>query len=85
MKKKGFDAVIHEDMSARAQILHREYNNKLYKLLEAFYEKTECPMLLNTSFNVMGEPIVCTPEDAIRTYLNSGLDALVIGNNLIKK
>lgn len=43
------------------------------------------PMLLNTSFNVMGEPIVCTPEDAIRTYLNSGLDALVIGNNLIKK
>lgn len=59
--------------------------NKLYKLLEAFYEKTECPMLLNTSFNVMGEPIVCTPEDAIRTYLNSGLDALVIGNNLIKK
>ena len=80
MKKKGF-----EDMSARTQILHREYNNKLYKLLEAFYEKTECPMLLNTSFNVMGEPIVCTPEDAIRTYLNSGLDALVIGNNLIKK
>lgn len=72
-------------MSARTQILHREYNNKLYKLLEAFYEKTECPMLLNTSFNVMGEPIVCTPEDAIRTYLNSGLDALVIGNNLIKK
>lgn len=85
MKKKGFDAVTHEDMSARTQILHREYNNKLYKLLEAFYEKTECPMLLNTSFNVMGEPIVCTPEDAIRTYLNSGLDALVIGNNLIKK
>ena len=59
--------------------------DKLYKLLEVFYEKTECPMLLNTSFNVMGEPIVCTPEDAIRTYLNSGLDALVIGNNLIKK
>ena len=72
-------------MSARAQILHRTYNEKLYALLEAFKEKTGCPMLLNTSFNVMGEPIVCNPEDAIKTFLNSGLDVLVIGNNLIIK
>ena len=85
MNQKGFDAVTHEDMSARAQILHKEYNEKLYALLEVFYKKTGCPMLLNTSFNVMGEPIVCTPEDAISTYMNSGLDAIVIGNNLIKK
>lgn len=85
MKQKGFDAITHEDMSARAQILHRNYNEKLYILLEAFRKKTGCPMLLNTSFNVMGEPIVCTPEDAIRTFMNSGLDALVIGNNLIMK
>lgn len=85
MKQRGFDAITHEDMSARAQILHRNYNEKLYSLLEAFNEKTGCPMLLNTSFNVMGEPIVCTPEDAIRTFRNSGLDALVIDNNLIMK
>jgi carbamoyltransferase len=85
MKQRGFDAITHEDMSARAQILHRNYNEELYSLLEAFYEKTGCPMLLNTSFNVMGEPIVCSPEDAIRTFINSGLDALVIGNNLIMK
>ena len=85
MKQKGFDAITHEDMSARAQILHKDYNEKLYALLEAFHEKTDCPMLLNTSFNVMGEPIVCTPENAIGTYLNSGLDALVMGNNLILK
>ena len=85
MKQRGFDAITHEDMSARAQILHRNYNEKLYILLEAFKKKTGCPLLLNTSFNVMGEPIVCTPEDAIRTFQNSGLDALVIGNNLIMK
>ena len=85
MKQRGFDAITHEDKSARAQILHRNYNEELYSLLEAFYEKTGCPMLLNTSFNVMGEPIVCSPEDAIRTFINSGLDALVIGNNLIMK
>lgn len=85
MRQRGFDAITHEDMSARAQILHRNYNEKLYALLEAFNGKTGCPMLLNTSFNVMGEPIVCTPEDAIRTFINSGLDALVIGNNLIMK
>ena len=85
MRQRGFDAITHKDMSARAQILHRNYNEKLYALLEAFKEKTGCPMLLNTSFNVMGEPIVCTPEDAIRTFKNSGLDALVIGNNLIMK
>lgn len=85
MKQKGFNAITHEDMSARAQILNRSYNEKLYALVEAFHKKTGCPMLLNTSFNVMGEPIVCTPEDAIKTFLNSGLDALAIGNNLIKK
>lgn len=85
MKKKGFDAVTHEDMSSRAQILRKEYNEIFYSLLESFYEKTRCPMLLNTSFNIMGEPIVCTPEDAIQTYLNSGLDALIMGNNLIMK
>ena len=85
MRQRGFDAITHEDMSARAQILHRTYNEKLYALLEAFKEKTGCPMLLNTSFNVMGEPIVCNPEDAIKTFLNSGLDVLVIGNNLIIK
>lgn len=85
MRQMGFDAITHEDMSARAQILHRNYNEKLYALLEAFKEKSGCPMLLNTSFNIMGEPIVCTPEDAIRTFTSSGLDALVLGNNLIKK
>ena len=85
MRQRVFYAITHEDMSARAQILHRTYNEKLYALLEAFKEKTGCPMLLNTSFNVMGEPIVCNPEDAIKTFLNSGLDVLVIGNNLIMK
>lgn len=85
MKKDGFEAITHRDMSARAQILYKEYNEKLYSLIEEFCSLTGCPMLLNTSFNVMGEPIVCTPQDAINTFLNSGLDALVLGNNLILK
>lgn len=85
MKRNGYDAVTHRDMSVRAQILHREYNEKLYSLIDEFFKLTGCPMLLNTSFNVMGEPIVCSPEDAIKTFLNSGLDVLILGNNLILK
>ena len=85
MKQQGYYAVTHKDMSTRAQILHKETNDRLYSLINAFYNKSECPMLLNTSFNIMGEPIVCTPEDALYTFMNSGLDVLVMGNNLIVK
>lgn len=86
--KKGnqkIPAITHVDGSARAQVVGESDNPRLYYLLTAFKELTDCPILLNTSFNVMGEPIVCSPQDAIRTFLNCGLDVLVMGNYVIKK
>lgn len=83
--KSKFPAITHVDFSSRVQTVD-EFSNKLfYKLLLKFYKNTDCPILLNTSFNVRGEPIVCTPQDAIRCFLNTNLDYLVIGNFIIKK
>lgn len=78
-------AVTHVDASARIQTVHRETNPLFYRLLEAFEEKTGCGVLVNTSFNVRGEPIVCTPEDAYRCFRNTHLDALVLGPYLLLK
>lgn len=78
-------AVTHVDSSARIQTVSEKDNPLYYLLLKCFHDQTGCPVLLNTSFNVMGEPIVCTPQDAINTFLKSGLDYLVIGNFIIKK
>jgi len=78
-------AVTHVDYSARIQTLRREDNPRLHQLLERFYQATGCPVLVNTSFNVRGEPIVCTPDDAYRCFINTEMDYLVIGNFLMER
>jgi carbamoyltransferase len=78
-------AVTHVDYSARIQTVHRETNPLYYRLLETFKARTGCPVLVNTSFNVRGEPIVCTPEDAFRCFMGTGLDLLVVGRCVLHK
>ena len=78
-------AVTHVDNSARIQTVTETSNIQLYRLLKAFEKYSGIPILLNTSFNVMGEPIVCTPIDAIKTFKASGIDILVINNYIVKK
>jgi carbamoyltransferase len=76
-------AITHVDGSARPQTVDPRHSPRFAALLTAFYERTGCPMLLNTSFNVDGEPIVCTPEDALKSMASSRLDALVLEDFLI--
>ena len=78
-------AVTHVDYSARIQTVHADTNPRYHALISSFYDKTGCPVLINTSFNVRGEPIVCTPEDAFRCLMGTGMDALVIGNCVLMK
>ena len=78
-------AVTHIDYSARVQTVHRETNPRYHDLLKAFKELTDCPVLVNTSFNVRGEPIVCTPEDAYRCFMGSDIEVLVVGNCIMRK
>ena len=85
VKNNTLPAITHIDQSARVQTVNREMNPKIHMLLNSFYKAYGCPVLLNTSFNVMGEPIVCSPKDALSTFEKSGLDYCVIGNYLIKK
>lgn len=84
-KRKQVPAITHVDGSARPQIVFKEQNPLYYGLIERFASLTGVPLLLNTSFNLKGEPIVCTPQDAFNTFTRSGLDLLVLGNCLIKK
>jgi carbamoyltransferase len=78
-------AVTHVDYSARIQTVHADTNPRYHALISRFYGKTGCPVLINTSFNVRGEPIVCTPEDAFRCLMGTEMDALVIGNCVLMK
>lgn len=78
-------AVIHIDGSARLQTVSNTDNPLFYDLIQSFYKLTGCPLILNTSFNVMGEPIVFSPYDAITTFLKTGIDTLVMGKFVIKK
>jgi len=78
-------AVTHVDYSARVQTVHEDTNPRYYALLSAFERKTGCPVLVNTSFNVRGEPIVCTPEDAFRCFMGNELDVLAVGNCYLRK
>lgn len=78
-------AVTHVDGTARVQTVERETNSRFYDLIAAFERRTGVPVLLNTSFNLNGEPIVCTPEHAIRTFHSCGLDLLVLGSYVIRK
>ncbi len=78
-------AITHVDYSARIQTVHRETNPRFHELLQAFERQTGCAVVVNTSFNVRGEPIVCTPEDAYRCFMRTEMDYLAIGNCLLAK
>src|SRR5882672_9857101 len=83
--RSSIPAVTHVDYSARVQTVHRETNPRFHELIGAFKQRTGCPVLVNTSFNVRGEPIVCTPEDAFRCFMGSEIETLVIGNCVLQK
>ena len=85
IKKSEIPAVTHVDYSARIQTVHKETNPKYYKLLSEFKRKSGCPVLVNTSFNVRGEPIVNTPIDAFKCFMGTEIDILVIGNCYLNK
>jgi carbamoyltransferase len=78
-------AVTHVDYSARVQTVAEEINPVYYKMIKAFERKYGCPVIINTSFNVRGEPIVCTPEDAYLCFMRTNMDYLVLGNYLLSK
>jgi carbamoyltransferase len=80
ISRSQIPAVTHVDYTARVQTVSSEQNELFYTLLQKFNELTGCPVLVNTSFNVRGEPIVCTPEDAFRCFMGTDLDILVVGN-----
>ena len=83
--RSDIPAVTHIDYSARIQTVHKETNPDFHALLEAFKAKTGSSVVVNTSFNVRGEPIVCTPEDAWRCFMGSEIEVLVIGNCFLRK
>ncbi|MBS0222619.1 MAG: carbamoyltransferase [Proteobacteria bacterium] len=83
--RSDIPAVTHVDYSARVQTVHKETNPAFHDLIQAFKARTGCSVLVNTSFNVRGEPIVCTPEDAFRCFMGSEIEVLVVGNCFLKK
>ena len=85
IKRSEIPAVTHVDYSARVQTVTKNTNNRYYDLISKFKEKTGCPVIVNTSFNVRGEPIVCTPSDAFNCFMGTELDYLVIGNCILEK
>jgi carbamoyltransferase len=85
IKRSELPAITHVDYSARVQTVHKETNPRYHRLLEAFNDKTGCGVLVNTSFNVRGEPIVCTPDDSYRCFMRTEMDYLVIENILLDK
>jgi carbamoyltransferase len=83
--RSSVPAITHVDYSARVQTVDRERNPQFHRVMKAFYNMTGCPVLVNTSFNVRGEPIVCTPEDAYRCFVATEMDALVLENFIVLK
>ncbi len=83
--RSSIPAVTHVDYSARIQTVHKETNPRYHSLLSKFKEKTGCPVIVNTSFNVRGEPIVGSPEDAFRCFMGTGIEALAVGNCFLRK
>ncbi|MFH1352503.1 MAG: carbamoyltransferase [bacterium] len=83
--RSSIPAVTHVDYTARLQTVDRDYNPLYYRLIEKFGEKYGCPVIINTSFNVRGEPIVCKPEDAYKCFMQTDMDYLIMGNYLIEK
>jgi carbamoyltransferase len=85
IKRSSIPAVTHVDYSARIQTVHKQTNLKYHALISKFKEKTGCSVLVNTSFNVRGEPIVCSPKDAFKCFMGTELDLLVVGNLVLRK
>jgi carbamoyltransferase len=85
LAKKKVPAIVHVNATGRLQSVRREWNPRYYDLIKAFYELTGVPMLLNTSFNIMGKPIIHSVEDAVGLFYTTGLDALVLEDYLIEK
>jgi carbamoyltransferase len=85
IRRSELPAITHVDYSARVQTVHEDTNSRYYRLLKAFEQQTGCGVLVNTSFNVRGEPIVCTPEDAYRCFMRTEMDYLVVENFLLDK
>ncbi len=85
IRRSDIPAVTHIDYSARIQTVHADTNPLYYKLITAFKERTGCPVVVNTSFNVRGEPIVCTPEDAFRCFMGTDIEWLTVGNAVLRK
>ena len=83
--RKKVPAVTHADNTARPQLVYKDSNPLFYSLISAFHKKTGVPLILNTSFNLKGEPIVASPEDAYSTFKRSGIDILVMGNFVCEK
>ena len=83
--RSSIPSVTHVDYSARVQTVHEQTNPRYYQLIKKFKELTGCPVLVNTSFNVRGEPIVCSPSDAFRCFMGTELDVLVVGNAFLEK
>ena len=83
--RSDIPAVTHVDYSARIQTVHADTNPRYHALIGKFKETTGCPVIVNTSFNVRGEPIVCTPEDAFHCFMGSDIEILVAGNCRLKK
>jgi len=83
--RSDIPAITHVDYSARLQTVHKETNPRYHKLISKFEEKTGCAVIINTSFNVRGEPIVCTPEDAYRCFMRTNMDYLVLGSYILNK
>ena len=85
VKRSKIPSVTHVDYSARIQTVHKKTNPKYHALVSKFHELTACPVIINTSFNIRGEPIVNTPKDAFRCFMGTEMDILVIGNCILKK
>ncbi|WPE17775.1 carbamoyltransferase family protein [Candidatus Thioglobus autotrophicus] len=85
IKRSSIPAITHVDYSARIQTVHKRTNPKYHALITKFKEKTGCAVVVNTSFNVRGEPIICTPEDAFKCFMGTELDVLVVGNCFLRK
>ena len=83
--RSSLPAITHVDYSARVQTVSKKTNPRYYNLISAFKEKTGCPTIVNTSFNVRGEPIVCTPQDAYRCFMRTEMDVLVLQNQILFK
>jgi carbamoyltransferase len=83
--RSSIPAVTHVDYSARVQTVHQDTNPRYHALLSAFKARTGCPVLVNTSFNVRGEPIVCTPEEAFHCFMGTEIEVLVAGNCYLRK